>query len=168
MPALARSIFARRGAARGLGVARGLALFLLLMQPAGCVEIEGAAAELSWSLRNFAGDRALQCEDLGISTVLLAWREIAEGEPDIMLIPEGTASFPCSDARGVTDFVIPPGRQMLWVIPRCSGDVDPIGPYEVPPPVVRNVGVGAVLTLDSLLIVADRGALCPSARAAAP
>ncbi|WP_152629414.1 hypothetical protein [Haliangium ochraceum] len=157
----------RRPRARARTHLRGLALALglVLLALGGCVEVGGGAAEFSWTLRNFAGDRALSCEGVGMSWVQLNWRTVAEGDPNPALEAEGSKRFPCADDRGITEFIIPSGRKMLWVEPLCQ-DGEAFTRYEVPPPVVRNVADGAVLTLDSLLIVVDPACTCAAECAA--
>lgn len=130
-----------------------------------CVEVNGGAAELSWALRDFEG-RPISgdeppCTLTNIGAIRLNWKAVT-GDADGVLVADGWDTFPCSDNRGVTDFIIPAGRQMLWVEPICEDDAGTAGSYEVPPPIVRSVEEGTVTTLDALLIVADQDCTCPA------
>jgi hypothetical protein len=140
-----------------------------------CIEVNGGAAELSWTLRDFEGKPISEnneppCTVTNIEQIHLHWKAVT-GDADTSLVPDDTAEFQCRDNRGVTKFTIPVGRQMLWIEPVCQDEAAAPGSYEVPPPIVRNVEEGTVTTLDALLIVADRDCTCPtssSSCAAAP
>lgn len=157
-----RAVFPRKAA-----IWLALAVALGAASGAGCVEVNGGAAELSWSLRTFDGARSRECEHLRIGRIRLAWKAAAQSSSDPGTeptgAPDGWQEFPCDDSRGVTDFSIPAGRQMLWIEPLCAGSAMPaaVGHYEVPPPIVRTVQDGTVTTLDALLVVADPSA-CPA------
>ena len=139
---------------------------ILGMTGVACVEVNGGAAELSWSLRTFDGVRlATSCDDrehgVHLQWIRLAWKAAADSGDETDLEPDGWKQFRCADARGVTDFSIPPGKQMLWVVPICADGMPATGNYQVPPPIVRTVAHGAVTTLDALLVVAD-ASTCPA------
>ena len=130
-----------------------------------CIEVNGGAAELSWALRDFEGkpiseDGAPPCTVTNIEQIHLHWKAVTD-DSDTSLVPDGTEEFPCGDNRGVTEFTIPVGQQMLWIEPVCPDGAAAVS-YEVPPPIVRNVEEGTVTTLDALLIVADRDCTCPT------
>ena len=116
-----------------------------------CVEISGGAVELSWSFQTFQGAFIEDdCADTFVEEVRLSWRE-----PDSD-VNSGTTDFPCDAFRGITDFVIEPGDQLLEITPICqSGNPALPRSYEVPAPIRRNVREREVVTLDSLLIVID-------------
>jgi hypothetical protein len=115
-----------------------------------CVDIDGGAAELSWSLRTYAREPIKTCADARISTVRLVWQPVGSTAAE----PEGRVDFPCTSTRGVTDFVISEGPQLFWIEPICDDGAPPTtGTYEVPPPVLRTVASGEIITLNSLLIV---------------
>lgn len=154
--------------------ARGGILWLAIVQVVSvvaCVDVNGGAAELSWTLRDFEGkpisgdDPA--CTITNIGEVRLNWKA-ATSDGDDELIADDSEEFPCIDNRGVTGFDIPPGRQMLWIEPICREEMAIIGKYEVPPPIVRTVEEGTVITLDALLIVADPDCTCPSSPTSCP
>ena len=148
-----------------------------------CVEIDGGAAEFSWSIRSADG-RASSC-DLrlpngggdrpDIESVELCWEPAPDGTSPSLVCNRGRlAVFACSLSRGATDFVIDEGRTAFWIEPLCA-DGDPLQPdlVEVPAPIVRDVSKGEVVTLDALLIIADasgclRSALGPGASAGTP
>jgi hypothetical protein len=134
---------------------------LLALSGTACVEVDGGAAELSWYLHTFEGVKN-ECELAGIDTVRLCWRsaETDAGTPVALAqdcIPEQSEDFSCSANRGVTDFTILGGWQLFWVVPVCAnGAVPARGTYEVPPPLLRKVEPGSVITLKSQLIVAHK------------
>lgn len=158
----ARPLFPRKGA-----IWLALAVALGAASSAGCVEVNGGAAELSWSLRPFDGAGSWECKDVRIGWIRLAWKAVPESgsdpeDTDPSGAPDGWQEFPCEDSRGVTDFSIPAGQQMLWIVPICAGSALPAatGHYEVPPPIVRTVQDGTVTTLAALLVVTGESA-CP-------
>lgn len=145
-----------------------IAAFLAVTSVA-CVEVNGGAVELSWSVRNFAGDRVGDdCQNLDsrrgplvhVQGIRLAWKAVANGGDDAAMEPDGSADFACRDGRGITRFEVPVGRQMLWIVPLCADSAPSAGTYQVPPPIVRTIEEGAVTTLDALLVVAGEST-CP-------
>lgn len=123
----------------------------------GCIEVNGAAAEFSWSLRSSTGDPVASCGDALIAEVELHWTSDASDELEV----DGVDVFDCIANRGVTDFVISPGRRLLSIVPICEdGEKPELGTYSVPPPIARTVRNGEVVTLSSLLIVVQRPG-CP-------
>lgn len=149
------------------GRLRALLAVILASSSASCVEVNGGAVELSWSLRDFDGERAEECHNdnpddgpvVDVDRIRLAWKAVV-ADDESATDPDGTVTFPCEDGRGITDFSIPPGRHMLWIEPVCAQGAPPSGRYQVPPPIVRTIGEGTVTTLDALLIVAD-ASTCP-------
>ena len=133
----------------------------MLAASAGCIEIEGGAVELSWSLRSFDGDRVDQCASARIDEVRVCWEAVADGTSTG--ICEGSQSFPCGEENGVSGFEIDPGATAFWIEPICvDGSPAEPGSYEVPPPIVRTVEEGNIVTLNSLLIeVAPFASSCP-------
>jgi hypothetical protein len=147
----------QRRAARRLGARPIAAALLALVLACGssCVEIDGGAVELSWALRDFAGE-SRNCESTGLGTVTLCWQPSDGGTSEFVCAPETSRRFVCDVERGSTAFEVPPGPTALWIEVSCGQETtsaDP-GTYEVPSPVVRTVGEGEVVTLNSLLIVA--------------
>ncbi|MEM9488496.1 MAG: hypothetical protein AAGC55_05100 [Myxococcota bacterium] len=134
-----------------------------LLSLSSCVEVQGAAAEFSWSLRSFSGEPILSCLDAKIERIQLGWTTVAGSSsesPDGTCVDvdqvDGCAQFECLAGRGVTDFVIPPGSQLLWITPICDDGSPPQpGTFKVPPPLRREVDSGDVITMNSLLVVTD-------------
>ena len=133
----------------------------------GCVEISGGAAELSWSIRDSEGDSVRSCSAARIDQIRLCWQSVEDaGAATLTCPPARSDDFLCEDGTGVTGFEIPPGRSALFIIPIC--DPDEQGrripavedSYEVPPPIVRTVEDGRVVTLNSLLLVVNRTNCC--------
>lgn len=132
---------------------------------AGCVEIDGGAVELSWSLRSFEGNSVGNCGDVGISRMQICWQSLEDDQPldTLACLSEHSADFPCSEANGTSGFTIDPGRTAFWLEPLCE-NAQPPAPesYQVPPPITRQVEEGRIVTLDSLLVVvAPQGEPCP-------
>ncbi|MCG8420519.1 MAG: hypothetical protein MJE77_21500 [Proteobacteria bacterium] len=136
-----------------------LAVAVALIPCAACVEVKGAAAEFSWSIRTFSGQPVASCSEARINSVHLRWNTDAsqsDPEPDDCTPDTRCVAFKCSANRGVTDFVIDEGRQLLWIEPICDDARRPdAATFTVPPPIAREVSNGEVVTLNSLLIVAQ-------------
>lgn len=131
-----------------------LTLIVLALTPAAaaCIEIDGGAVELSWSLRSFEGDQVESCPEARIDEVRVCWQSISEGTSTGVC--EGSQSFPCGEENGVSGFEIDPGSTAFWIEPICiDGSPAEPGSYQVPPPIVRTVEDGNIVTLNSLLIV---------------
>ncbi len=149
------------GTARVIAIAFGA--LAALFGNLACVEINGGAVELSWTLRDFDGDTT-NCGEQRIGSIRVCWQGLAgdAGLPgDVGCVAVSTEAgfreqyreFDCLASRGVTRFEIPAGRTALFVEPVCNGGTPPQGPYQVPPPIVRVVEEGQVVTLNQLLIV---------------
>jgi hypothetical protein len=122
----------------------------------GCIEIDGGAVELSWSLRSFDG-AAVTCGDARVEEMRLCWVPLADGSTSA---GGGACSagqlrgFPCEESSGVTGFELDPGVTAFWIEPVCrDGDPAEAGTYQVPPPIVRSVQEGRIVSLNSLLLV---------------
>ena len=66
--------------------------------------------------------------------------------------------FGCTESRGITGFDVPPGRTSIFIDVLCTGGFDERAEdtsFQVPPPIVRTVVEGKVVTLNALLIVVD-------------
>ena len=138
-----------------------------------CVQIDGGAVELSWSIRNLDGESAgcdLESSDgaddfADIADIRICWEPVLDdGELIGACDPVLSTRFDCLSGRGVTGFEIAEGKTALWIEPVCEvTDVTPTGQYEVPAPIVRDVTSGQVVTLNALLIVAAPDACEPVA-----
>lgn len=132
-------------------------LWLLLVLPA-CVEVDGGAVELSWHIRTLQGAQASCTEPAqpDIVQMRVCWLPIGDAgtaEPGGNCSADERRDFTCSDAHGVTGFVIPAGRTAIWLQPICAdGEPGAQGTYEAPPPIVRDIEDGQVATLNALLI----------------
>jgi len=122
-----------------------------------CVDVEGGAVELSWSLRTPDGDPN-NCLDARIGKVRLCW---APAGDIAVRVCEGSRTFACTEEHGFSRFEIDPGETAFWIEPLCESTsvVPDPSTYEVPPPLLRMVSAGQVVTLNALLIVAT-GAEC--------
>lgn len=132
----------------------------------GCVQIDGGAAELSWSIRDSEGRSVSTCSDVSIQKIRLCWQSVEEAGTETLTCPDTRAEeFECVERTGVTGFEIDPGRTALFIIPLCEPGDAGIQPaveesYVVPPPIVRTVEDGRVVTLNSLLLVVNRTNCC--------
>jgi len=142
-------------------VTRFAALWLTLIGASGsaCIEIDGGAAELSWSLRSQEGASIETCADVRVQLVRLCWEPLADG---VVLGGGGecrssqSRDFPCGESSGITAFNLDPGSTAFWVEPVCiDGESADAGTYQVPPPIVRNVEEGQIVSLNSLLLVVN-------------
>lgn len=118
----------------------------------GCVQIEGGAVELSWSIRDFEDDK-VECGDADIESIRICWQAVSSGSP---LECRLFHSFDCLASRGVSEFEIDEGETAFFVQPRCNVDgveLVPVGDYQVPAPIVRTVKKGKVVTLNQLLVL---------------
>lgn len=124
-----------------------------------CVSIDGGAAELTWSVRTFAGDPIDSCSDSQISHIRLCWTAANGGVRGCR--PGQFRDFKCEDQTGVTRFEIPPGDTRLFVEPICEdGLAASPSTYQTPADIIRNVREGEVVTLDALLIVVTDPKTC--------
>lgn len=115
----------------------------------GCTTVEGGAVEISWNLRNVDGT-GVSCGAANVARIDLYVSDD---------FGNGIISFPCGDERGVTRFDIAPGEAELWLAPGCE-EGTPIA-YRAPPPIVRTITAGEVITLDTQLIEVRAGNCLP-------
>ncbi len=146
---------------------------LCAVSATSCVDVDGGAIELSWTLRTFEGevissDQEEACRRAGIESIRVCWRPAGAGGVDAGA-PEcaggRSRTFACGDDRGVTRFEVEPGEQAIWLEPVCEGGEMAVeGTYQVPAPIVRGVAEGAVVALGAQLVEATDGARnCPAA-----
>jgi hypothetical protein len=76
-------------------------------------------------------------------------------------VSERNHVFPCGNRHGVTAFEVTTGRASLRLQALCENAtaVDPTD-FEAPPPIVRTITAGDVVTLETQLIQVASGA-CP-------
>jgi hypothetical protein len=135
---------------------RVAALWVTVLGSTGpaCVAIDGGAVEVSWSIRSFDGE-ATTCSGAEIRDVRVCWDPLGDGAPTGETCrADHRRRFPCTDESGVTGFELQPGVTAFWIEPVCmDGDPADPGTYQVPPPIVRTVEEGKIVSLDSLLLV---------------
>jgi hypothetical protein len=135
-----------------------VARWLLVAGLAGasaCVDVNGGAVELSWSIRTENGDSS-SCGNANIARVELCGRDLSmPGDLDA-----GSAScavrdsWACGDQHGTTAFDIKPGRYELSITPICPSP-DDVTMATVPAPIVRDISEGDVAQLNALLIIGN-------------
>jgi hypothetical protein len=146
-------------------IAVALGVLWMLAGSVACVEIDGGAVELAWLLRDFEGEPN-DCQSARIAEIRVCWQPLGgdaslpEQNECVALATDGGRveqfrEFDCGARRGVTRFEIPGGSTSFFVEPLCQDGALPPGPYQVPPPIVRTVTNGSVVTLNQLLIVAS-------------
>lgn len=156
-PQVVSSVFGRR-------TVTAIATVLVLATTPGCVEIKGGAVELSWLLQDFDG-QDVKCIDARVQTIRVCWvpidRDAGETEARCAIVRRDAGienlyrDFDCVEQRGVTRFELPPGENAVFVQPVCQGGQTPTGRVQVPPPIVRDVGSGEVVSLNQLLLVVE-------------
>jgi hypothetical protein len=129
---------------------------LCLSLHASCADVSGGAVELSWLLRPADGNESVCsdqscCLSSGVSQMRLNWS--VDGNP-------GSDAWRCDDNRAVTKFEIPPGEATLWVAPECSCGIPCTDKYEAPPPVVRTLVVGEVVSLNAVVVQVQVPSIC--------
>jgi hypothetical protein len=132
------------------------AAVVVMMAQAGCVDVNGGAVELSWSIRTLDGQPS-DCASHGLEAIQLEGVCLADdqGEP---CVQERLWSWPCLRYRGSTRFVVPPGRWRFGIRALCEeGQARDVADARVPDPIVRDVELGEVVQLNALLIEIDRG-----------
>jgi hypothetical protein len=124
------------------------ALWFALAGLAGCVDVNGGAVEFKWEIRKDDGTGS-SCDGMQVAAV----RVIAEPTPDSNGATTGELfddSWPCTDYKAATDFVIEPGRYAIRIEPVCPAGLEAVA--TVPQPIVRDVSNGYVVELNTLLI----------------
>jgi len=111
-----------------------------------CVDINGGAVELSWSLRQQDGS-GITCAEAQVARIQLCYTPEGGGG-----VADCSNEWPCTDVRGTTDFDVPPGRYALSIVPVCAQPGQTISAV-VPPPIVRDVTLGDVVQMNALLVV---------------
>jgi hypothetical protein len=123
----------------------GLALTGLCPALHGCIDVQGGAVELSWSLEDYAGNTVKGCARNRVKQMRLWW------EADATL---RSATWPCGQDSAVTGFTLPEGNVFLSVEPVCEHGVPPMeGTFVAPAPVARVVHAGEVVTLNTVLVM---------------
>ncbi|MSP15650.1 MAG: hypothetical protein EXR73_03370 [Myxococcales bacterium] len=129
-----------------------MAMLAVLGATSACVDVQGGAVELAWSLRRSDGVSSVQtdCASEHLAEVRL------RGESD-----DGASRFAeswaCDRSYGTTLFAIAEGRYSLSIEALCPVTIEPAR-VVVPDPIVRDVVEGEVVNLNSLLILVVAGA----------
>jgi hypothetical protein len=116
----------------------------------GCVDVNGGAVEVSWSLQRSDGTPN-ECERAAVGRMSLVATPVPAGDGRESRIYR----WPCNRYHGATLFDLAPGRYTLALVPECTQASTPILPnVRIPAPIVRDVREGEVVNLDAFLIVA--------------
>ncbi len=132
---------------------------------AGCVEVNGGAVELAWTVRPADGREDVECaRDTDIIEEVWLCARACTVIVDGQCTGETTCpvqSFPCEGFRGTTKFEITSGRKELWIEVKCAGGTP--ADVIVPEPILRDIADGEVTQLNAVLITVpvDRPA-CPA------
>jgi hypothetical protein len=134
------SINARRARSTCALLAAGLPLALA----GGCVDVNGGAVEVAWTIKDSTA-RVVDCESAGVTAMQLCGTPLAGGAPVCN-------QWACDEHYGATAFEIPEGTYAFLLTPICRlADSHVVG--QVPPPLVRQIRSGDVASLDALLVV---------------
>src|SRR3972149_6976577 len=129
-----------------------------LMIMTGCIDVNGGAVELSWTIRAVGGDqRQRHCQDASghgpIGAVRLVANQVECGAGCAERRP---APWACDDYHGTTRFEIPEGKWSLAIAVQCQNGTDATEPgVRVPDPIVRDIRFGEVAQLNALIILLD-------------
>jgi hypothetical protein len=116
--------------------------------------VEQGAVEVSWSLYTDNGDTT-SCDDAQVAQIVLYWTVVGDDDHE----SRRSHAFGCDDRHGVTAFEVSEGVASLWLEPLCENNATPDAlDYEAPPPIVRTITAGDVVTLETQLIQLDQGA----------
>ena len=117
---------------------------------AACVDVNGGAVELSWSIRTESGASS-NCGKANIARVELCGRDLATPAVTDCALRH---SWACGDQHGTTAFDISPGRYELSIALICPKS-DDVTMATVPAPIVRDISEGDVAQLNALLITGN-------------
>lgn len=141
----------------------------------GCVNIDGGAVELSWTVHDTSG-RTVECKDIGLAEVELTCLTVPELGEAVQLEPcrtgsgteRGRNAWTCGRLGGSTAFDIAPGNRQFRISAVCRSG-SPAAETRYPDPILRDVVEGEVVQLNALLIeVRDTGLACPGESALIP
>lgn len=146
---------------RAWAVAVGAALAVLGAGGTGCVEIDGGAVEVPWTV--FAADGRGAINDCSCAAPAIEYVRLrltaADGSD-----PCATASscrFECHRKIGATPFMIPPGTYFMSIEPEGADGAPLVPPLvSVPAPMSRQVVRGAPTELDAFDIQAACAVSC--------
>ena len=132
----------------------------------GCVEINGGAVEVPWTV--FAEDGRGAINDCACTEPTIAFVRLKlEAPPSAPEQADPCAGsmacrFSCGRKTGATPFMIPAGTYQMSIEPETA-DGQPIDPglVMVPAPITRDVVRGAAAELDALQITAPCALACP-------
>ena len=131
----------------------------------GCVEINGGAVEVPWTV--FAEDGRGAINDCACTEPTIAFVRLKlEAPPSAPEQADPCAGstacrFSCQRKTGATPFMIPAGTYQMSIEPETADGlpIDP-GLVMVPAPITRDVVRGAAAELDALQITAPCAAIC--------
>jgi hypothetical protein len=133
-----------------------VSLALLAFSVGGCTQSEDGAVEVSWKLFDERG-QSVSCDDkvgitpFNIERMALYWAVTSTSADGSTSTTQRATFFTCNDLHGVTGFDIPPGTVSLWLEPDCALDAS-VCSFIAPPPIVRTITAGDVVTLDAQVI----------------
>jgi hypothetical protein len=134
------------------------ALALGIMTMTACVNVEGGAVELAWTIHDSQTGQPVSCSQSGIGQVVLHI-----DSPSVM--EHSARKFACDQNRGSSFFDITPSPTTSFAIDVRCDDTTQATPnamlYLVPQPIVREVTSGEMTDLDVLLITVPPTGKCP-------
>lgn len=138
-------------------------LMIACLATSACVAVDGGAVEAGWDLRFPDGRRtddngdSVSCSKSGLAQMALTLTPVDGGDDPCADIE--SCRFPCSSQGvGTTDFQIPPGEYAisLEVLDASGAPQGPESGIVSPGPVVRDVVLGQITSLNVNLIIVDR------------
>ena len=139
-------------------------LMIASLAMSACVAVDGGAVEAGWDLRFPDGRRtddngdSVSCSKTGLVQMALSLIPV-DGEGADPCATIDSCRFPCSSQGvGTTDFQIPPGEYAisLELLDASGAPQGPASGIVCPGPVVRDVVLGQITSMNVNLIIVDR------------
>lgn len=139
------------------------AMFAFGLPLAGCIQVDGGAVELSWTVRRADRQEDVECAR-GTDIMKDVWlcARACTVIKDGACVGEETCpvrAFPCDRFHGSTKFEITAGRKELWIEVKCAGGAT--ANVVVPEPILRDIADAEVTELNALLISVSGDRACP-------
>ena len=155
-------------------------LLLAIIGASGCGNMDGGAVEFAWGIRDTngssVGDSTSEACDLHeITAIRLCWEGTSNKTISSDNVPtcESDRIFSCKEARGKTNFIVSEGKTAFFIRALCLTEEEQEDPtmvtentdknsplFQTPPPMVREVKAGEVISLNQFLITTSKNIKC--------